>query len=70
MKDFLNTQIELENDKVLLIPFTKEKAQELKNIISDDTVWKFMGIYVRTEEDFQNYISDTLSVQSKTAYSF
>jgi len=70
MKDFLNCQIELENEKVLLVPFTKEKAQELKSIIFDDTIWNFMGIYISTEEDFQNYISDTLSLQSKIAYSF
>jgi RimJ/RimL family protein N-acetyltransferase len=70
VKDFLNTEIKLENDKVILIPFTREMAQKLENIIFDDTIWEYMGMYVKTGKDFENYISDTLNVQSKTAYSF
>jgi len=70
MNDFLNTQIELENSKVILVPFTKGKAQELRNIIFDDTIWDYMGMYVKTENDFKNYIDDMLKKHSKTAYSF
>lgn len=70
MKDFLNSEIRLENSRVILIPFTDVKAQKLREIVFDDSVWEFMGMYVRTEEDFENYILDTLKVQSKTAYSF
>ena len=70
MKDFLNTEIKLENSKVILTPFTREMAQKLENIIFDDTIWEFMGMHLKTGKDFENYISDTLSVQSKTAYSF
>lgn len=70
MNDFLNSEIRLENSRVILIPFTDEKTLELREIIFKNSVWEFMGMYVRTEEDFKNYISDTLNVQSKTAYSF
>jgi RimJ/RimL family protein N-acetyltransferase len=70
MRDFLNTEIKLENGKVILIPFTREMAQKLENIIFDDTIWEYMGMHLKTGKDFENYISDTLYVQSKTAYSF
>jgi hypothetical protein len=38
MKNFLNTEIKLENGKVILIPFTREMARKLENIIFDDTI--------------------------------
>ncbi len=70
MVDFLKTQIQLENDKVLLIPFTKEGAEKLRPIIFDNEVWKYMGMFIDTEANFQNYVVDTLGKQHKTAYSF
>ena len=70
MKDFLNKQIQLENNRVLLIPFSNQKAEELKTIIFDDEVWEYMGMYVKTEKDFNDYIKDMLQKHSKTAYSF
>jgi RimJ/RimL family protein N-acetyltransferase len=70
MKNFLNDTIQLENSRVALIPFTRERAQELKTIIFEDAIWEFMGMYVKTEEDFENYVVDTINAQSKTAYSF
>jgi RimJ/RimL family protein N-acetyltransferase len=70
MKNFLNTEIKLENSKVILIPFTREMARKLENIIFDETIWEYMGMHLKTGKDFENYISDTLYVQSKTAYSF
>jgi RimJ/RimL family protein N-acetyltransferase len=70
MKDFLNKQIQLENHRVLLIPFSNEKTEELRTIIFDNAIWEFMGMYIKTENDFNNYIKDTLEKHSKTAYSF
>ena len=56
----LQTNITLENERVLLLPFENERNTELKEIIFDDEIWKFMGMYVRTETDFENYIKNTL----------
>lgn len=56
----LQSEIILENEKVKLIPFENERHQELKKIIFDDDIWRYMGQYIRTEQDFDNYISNTL----------
>lgn len=56
----LQSEITLENERVQLIPFENERNQELKDIIFDDAIWKFMGMYIRTEQDFDNYIANTL----------
>jgi RimJ/RimL family protein N-acetyltransferase len=57
----LQSNIILENEKVLLIPFENERNIELKEIIFDDEIWKYMGMYVRNDEDFENYIQNTLT---------
>jgi RimJ/RimL family protein N-acetyltransferase len=57
----LQSNIILENEKVLLIPFENERNTELKEIIFDDEIWKYMGMYVRNDEDFENYIQNTLT---------
>lgn len=59
----LKTRIKLENEHVLLIPFEDARNTELKDIIFDDDIWKYMGMYIKNEEDFKNYIQNTL--QSK-----
>lgn len=56
----LQLDIILENEKVLLIPFESERNIELKSIIFDDEIWKYMGMYVRNDIDFKNYIESTL----------
>ncbi|WP_202702552.1 GNAT family N-acetyltransferase [Flavobacterium sp. UGB4466] len=61
----LQSEIILENEKVLLIPFESERNTELREIIFDDGIWKYMGMYVRNEKDFKNYIQNTL--QQKAA---
>ena len=61
--EILKSDIFLENKRVLLVPFENERNVELKSIIFDDEIWKYMGMYVRNENDFQKYIQDTL--QSK-----
>jgi len=58
--ELLKSDIILENEKVLLIPFENERNIELKEIIFDDEIWKFMGMYVRNDVDFENYIKNTL----------
>jgi len=58
--ELLHSEIILENKKVLLIPFENERNLELKEIIFDDEIWKFMGMYVRNEQDFEDYIQHTL----------
>ncbi len=50
----------LENRRARLLPFTAEGAEGLREIIFDDTIWKYMGHYIRTEEDLNDYISATL----------
>ena len=63
--EILKTNIELENDRVLLIPFENFRNQELKKIIFDDEIWKYMGIFMITESDFENYVTNTLNTQKK-----
>ncbi len=58
--EILQSAIILENEKVLLIPFENERNIELKEIIFDDEIWKYMGMYVRNNQDFENYIQSTL----------
>lgn len=55
----LNTDIQLENERVLLLPFHHRRHQELKEIIFDDSIWKFMGMHMKNDEDFSNYIFNT-----------
>jgi hypothetical protein len=59
--EILSKDIVLENERVLLLPFVSERNTELKNIIFNDEVWKYMGMYIRNENDFNNYVQDTLT---------
>lgn len=62
--ELFQSNLILKNEKVLLIPFENERNIELKEIIFDDDIWKYMGMYVRNDADFENYIQNTL--QQKT----
>ena len=42
--ELLQSNIILENERVLLLPFENERNIELKEIIFDDEIWKYMGI--------------------------
>lgn len=53
-------RIVLENNRVKLIPFDDDRVQELQKIVFDDDVWKYMGMYIRAEDDLTNYIRSTL----------
>lgn len=58
--EILQSNIILENERAILIPFENERNIELKEIIFDDEIWKYMGIYVRNDQDFKSYIQNTL----------
>ncbi|RUT68200.1 N-acetyltransferase [Flavobacterium cupreum] len=58
--ELLQSDIILENEKVLLLPFENERNIELQTIIFDDEIWKYMGMYIRNAVDFENYIQNTL----------
>ena len=64
-KELLSSDILLENERVLLIPFEHERKQELKEIIFEDKIWTYMGMRMETELDFENYIHGTLSQKAK-----
>ena len=69
--ELLKKRIELENERVLLVPFEDIRNEELKEIIFDDGIWKYMGMYVREEMDFENYKRDTLkSKKENICYPF
>ncbi|KAF2337362.1 GNAT family N-acetyltransferase [Flavobacterium nitrogenifigens] len=59
--EILQSDIILENEKVLLIPFEGKRNTELKEIIFDDEIWRYMGMYIRNDQDFENYIKSTLN---------
>lgn len=44
----------------MLIPFENKRNQELKEIIFDNGIWKFMGMHMKTEQDFNNYVANTI----------
>jgi len=56
----LTTDIILENDTVLLIPFKNKRHIELKNIIFEKDIWKYMGMYIENDLDFNAYIKNTI----------
>ena len=58
--DILNTKIRLENDRVLLLPFENERNQELRKIIFEDEIWEFMGMSLKSELEFDNYLASTI----------
>jgi len=60
----LKSPIKLENERVLLIPFESLRNQELRNIIFEDQIWKFMGQFIRTDLDFEAYINTTLEAKA------
>jgi len=67
----LGSKIILENSLILLLPFESERESELKRIISDHDIWRYMGIKIETESDFEYYAHETLeSKKQGVCYSF
>ena len=58
--EILKTDISIENERVLLIPFENQRNQELKQIIFNNEIWKFMGMFVNNNLDFENYLKNTI----------
>ena len=56
----LKSDIQLENDRVLLLPFDNPRNEELKDIIFDKEIWEFMGMSVNNEQGLKNYIAKTI----------
>ncbi len=61
----LQSPIRLENDRALLLPFEDARNEELKQIIFHDEIWKYMGLFIRSEGDFDRYIESTLRDKEK-----
>lgn len=61
----LNNRIQLENDRALLVPLEDSRNHELKEIIFNDAIWTYMGMYVRSESDFENYLANALRDKEK-----
>ncbi len=61
----------LENSRARLVPFSPRAAENLSEIIYDQNIWTYMGHYIKTEKDLNEYIQNTLSAQeNKTAIPF
>ena len=58
--DILSSNIQLENKRVLLLPFENSRNKELQEVIYDARIWEFMGFHVSNEYDFEHYISNTI----------
>jgi RimJ/RimL family protein N-acetyltransferase len=69
-KFFFDEEIILENEIVKLVPFNRYDALKLQSIIFDDSVWKYMGMFVKNRNDLGNYIEHTLELQGKDHYAF
>lgn len=69
-KNFLAEEIILENEIVKLVPFNRYDALKLQSIIFDDSVWKYMGLFVKNRNDLEDYIDNTLELQGKDHYAF
>ncbi len=65
-ENILKTEIQLENERVLLIPFENFRNIELNEIIFEDSIWKYMGMYIQNNKDLSNYIKNTLIAKNKS----
>ena len=61
----LNTKIVLENSRALLLPFESERKSELKKIIFDHDIWRYMGRNMETESDFERYVHEILESKKR-----
>lgn len=56
----IKSNFELENDRVLIVPFDNPRNEELKDIIFDKEIWQFMGMNITNEQGLKNYIAKTI----------
>jgi len=59
--NILKSNIQLENDRVLFLPFENQRNQELKEIIFEKEIWKYMGMDMKNENDFEKYLMNTMT---------
>lgn len=68
--EFFNTQIVLENDRVLLRPLAGSDIDDLEKISYTDGLWEY-GRRVKSRKDLEEYIGFCLDARkSKTLYPF
>lgn len=51
----------LENSRARLLPFSERTAAPLQEIIFDSKIWTYMGHYIKTEKDLNDYIKQTIA---------
>ena len=70
-KNIFKQNIKLENNRVQLIPFESLRNGELKNIVFEDSIWQYMGMFIRSENDLKNYIENTIEdKKNEVSYPF
>ncbi|MGE7920950.1 GNAT family N-acetyltransferase [Viridibacillus sp. NPDC093762] len=60
MNDFFQSDITLENERVLLVPFSLKYKESLKKIVFDERIWRYMGLSIRDEHELDKYIDSTI----------
>lgn len=71
LNDFFSSEISLENSRVKLVPFYEDIVDELATIIHDEEITRYTGHHIKTQDDIQNYINQTMSSrQSRSSYPF
>lgn len=71
MKNLYNSNLVLENAAIRLEPFNLVNAKFLRDIACDEKIWAFMLTKVTTEEEFNQYVKDTLKDKvQKNIYPF
>lgn len=69
--NFLTANVSLENERVLLVPFTDSRNEQLKDIIFDESIWTYMGLYIRSSKDLEQYIENTIASKlNRICYAF
>lgn len=58
---FFQKNIVLENQRVRLVPFTQEYREALKEIAFVESIWSYMGLSIRTAEEFDQYMNSTVN---------
>jgi RimJ/RimL family protein N-acetyltransferase len=71
MKDFFTSETILENARVRLEPLQEKHFEALWLAASNEELWKFTSIIIKTKEDFRKYF-DTAIIdrQNKISYPF
>ena len=61
----------LENSRARLLPFSERAALQLNEIIFEPEIWNYMGHYIKTEKDLNDYIKQTIaSAEAKQSIPF